>query len=355
MTKGIVGMKTLIFTRCPSKLYLFGLACWCLLGFALPVPAQSITWQVLPFPVNTDWPGPQGQASVVNGTELTIQGSPVRTTQSFMPGETISFDVVLDARAAPDGGLQVYLGQAGVAANLIPYPFTLFYMTYRNYEPDALFIEQDSAPHVGSMVWGEVPFTFAAQTTYHVTIGVAANGQVSWTINGQAYSIPNTVLVPLTPFQIELWGWQPTNVYQINNFTVTPISSCPNIIGTWSGQVNVANPLSGYSKMTLSLNITDQNTNGCLLRGNLNTGIGRDRSPWGWFNTGGALGNIPFTGTTPDAADIVLNLGIFGQASATLDMSQTPPVMKKFILLPSAGVASGSTVVGDLTQVPSSP
>jgi hypothetical protein len=130
---------------------------------------------------------------------------------------------------------------------------------------------------------------------------------------------------------------------------------CPNIIGTWSGQVNVANPFSGYTKTTLSLHVTDQNTNGCLLRGYVNTASGRGKVPWACFNTGGVWGNVPFTGTILDPAGVVLNFGIFGQGSAVLDMTQTPHVMKKFILLSTAGAANGGTAVGDLTLEPSGP
>lgn len=137
--------------------------------------------------------------------------------------------------------------------------------------------------------------------------------------------------------------------------TIVPVITCPNIIGTWSGPMNVANPFSGFNKTTLSLHVTDQTTNGCLVRGYLNTGNNRCRVPWGWFNTGGAWGNVPFTGTLPDTTSVVLNFGEFGQASAILDMTQTPPVMKKFILLSTAGAANGSTAVGDLTLEPSGP
>src|SRR5579862_5525019 len=131
--------------------------------------------------------------------------------------------------------------------------------------------------------------------------------------------------------------------------SIVAVNTCPNIIGTWTGQVNVANPSSGYSKTTLSLHVTDQNTNGCLLRGYLNIGGGRGTGLLGWFNA------IPFTGVMTDAAGLVFNFGKFGQGSAILDTTQTPAVMKKFILLSTVGGPNGSTAVGDLTQQPSNP
>jgi sugar lactone lactonase YvrE len=66
----------------------------------------------------------------------------------------------------------------------------------------------------------------------------------------------------------------------------SPIT-CPNITGTWTGQVNVVDSFRGYHATTVSLHVTDQNTNGCLLRGYLNTGNAYSQIPWGWSNAGG--------------------------------------------------------------------
>jgi hypothetical protein len=163
--------------------------------------------------------------------------------------------------------------------------------------------------------------------------------------------------VPYTNFQIRLSSWQPTQIWQISNFAVTsaPVITCPNLVGAWTGQVHVVDSSAGYRQTTLSLQVTDQNTNSCLLRGYLNTGNAGGRIPWNYFNSGSLWGNVPFTGTILDTTGVILNLGVFGQASATLDMTQTPPVLRKFILLSTGGAANGSTAVGDLTQQPSSP
>jgi hypothetical protein len=131
---------------------------------------------------------------------------------------------------------------------------------------------------------------------------------------------------------------------------VTTATTCPSIIGTWSGQLNVAASSAGYRQTTISLQVTDQSTNGCLLRGYLHTGSASRRMPWSCFNAGSLWGKVPFTGTILDATGVILNFGIFGQGSASLDMSQTPPVMKKFIFLSTGGAANVDTAVGDLTE-----
>jgi hypothetical protein len=135
--------------------------------------------------------------------------------------------------------------------------------------------------------------------------------------------------------------------------TITgPSSTCPNLVGTWSGQMNVADARKGFSNTLLSMHVTDQTTNGCLIRGYLTTGNVNNtfcniRFGWNpWFR-------VPFTGTIPDASTVLLNVGGdgSGKASAILDMGQTPPVLTKFLYQP----ANGDTLTGDLTLQPSSP
>jgi hypothetical protein len=62
---------------------------------------------------------------------------------------------------------------------------------------------------------------------------------------------------------------------------------------------------------------------------------------------------MPVTGTIADGSTVLLNVSgdDTGKASAILDMSQTPPVLTKFVYQP----ANGDTLTGDLTLQPSSP
>ena len=310
---------------------------------AMSLFAQSVTWQFLPWPDNSGWPGPQGQPATTNGNQIALTGHDVLSVQSYAGPVTISYDLFLPSKTTTDGGFHLVFVTPGEPTNLVANPAIDLYMTFSSATSDQMYVFKDQS----LTLFGPYPFTVNAQTVYHVSVDVASDGQVSWTVNGQTIPLSNSVVVPYSTFQLRLSSWQPTQIWQVSNFTVTgPAPACPDIIGTWSGPVNVANLFSGYSKTTLSLHVTDQNTNGCLLRGYLNTGNGRGKLPWGCFNPGGMWGNVPFTGTILNTTGLVLNLGIFGQASATLDMTQTPPVMKKFILLSTGGAANGSTAVG---------
>lgn len=210
---------------------------------------------------------------------------------------------------------------------------------------------------------GHGPSYYMNPATYpiYVTELVGTFANSSGQIVGTPFAIGDlaTVTVPAGATQLQLGvndnllsdnpgSWN----IQVTGPTVTTPSTCPNLVGTWSGQVNVADAWRGYSTTTLSIQVTDQSTNGCLIRGHLTMGNVSNRFPnirlgWNpWFR-------VAFTGTIPDGTTVLLNVGGEGpgKASASLDMSQTPPVLTEFVYQPG----NGDTVVGNLTKQPSSP
>jgi hypothetical protein len=318
--------------------------------------AQSITWQALPFPSDSNWPGPRGQLATITGDSVVLDGQPARSTQVYTAPATINCDTVWEAGSTTDGGVQLYLIPTGVSTNVGSFPDSVFFeLGYDDNGQGTIDIVQRHGPSPDTILWS-ADFPVVAGATNHVTLGVATNGQVSLSVNGQPYSLPSTAAITFSQFQVEVWGWQPNDFWGVLNATVTTPSPCADLLGTWSGQVNVAVPGRGFQTMALSLQVTGQTTNSCLLEGYLTSG--NPRVPWGapWtsFNGGGVWGNLPFTGTILDTG-VIFNFGAFGQASATLDQSQTPAVLRKFILLSTGGAANGDTAVGDLTQQPSSP
>jgi hypothetical protein len=319
----------------------------------MSVLAQTVTWQILPWPLNQNWPGPQGSPATTNGNVITLSGQDVLSVQVFTAPATISCDVLLPAKSTTDGAFELFFVPSGESSNVLPNPNIELLTGESQSGDDLLQVLEDYT----AALWGPIPYPISPETTYHFSVNVAVNGQVSWSVNGADVGLSNSVVVPYTNFQIRLSSWQPTQIWQISNFAVAsePLVTCPSITGTWTGQVNVADSVAGYRQTTLSLQVTDQNTNGCLLRGYLNTGSASRSMPWNYFTPGGLWGNVPFTGTILDTTGVILNLGIFGQASATLDMTQTPPVMRKFILLSNGGTANGDTAVGDLTKQPTTP
>jgi hypothetical protein len=336
------------FQTCLRILVALSICSW-----TMSVLAQTVTWQILGWPSNQNWPGPQGSPATTNGNQIVLTGQDLLSVQTFTAPVTISYDVLLPAKTTTDGIIELYFVPTGEPSNIVPTNgIELAWFESQTGNDGVQVLQNQSA-----LLYGPAPLPLAAGTTYHVSVNVATNGLLSWAINGVDVGLGNSVVVPYASFQLRLSSWQPTQVWDITNFTVTstPLLTCPNIIGTWTGQVNVASSQSGYRETTLSLQVTDESTNGCLLRGYINTGSSSSRVPWISFSPLGLWGNVPFTGTILDTTGVILNLGVFGQASATLDLSQTPPVLRKLILLSTGGAPGGSTAVGDLTEEPSTP
>src|SRR5579871_5160581 len=168
--------KSVLFLT--SMLSIFG-AAWC-------AQAQSITWQILPFPENSDWPGPKGSPSVTNGNQVIFQGQPVRSAQIFTPPVTFSYDVLLQSRSsdASDGAFWMFIIPPGEDPDLNITSYFLPQLSY-NLFAGTSFVDIESGPPSTVVVPPVTTINVTTGMTYHCVLAVAANGQMTWTINGQ--------------------------------------------------------------------------------------------------------------------------------------------------------------------------
>ncbi len=210
-------MKKARFHHLDAYLLLITVSCLC--AWCTPSQGEQVTWQILPFP-DSNWPGPFGQPATTNGNLITLQGQPVRTLQTFSGPLRISYDVVLAFRPTgfgDDGSLQFFFLPPGETPTQSS-PNVGLYMQFWNFRPDGLSIATNNI----DTVWGVVPFSISAQTVYHVTIDVSEIGGLTWTIDNLTNSIPSTVVVPYSQFQLQIQGWQPGDTWQVSNFAVVP-------------------------------------------------------------------------------------------------------------------------------------
>lgn len=181
--------------------------------------ARAVTWQDLPFPQDSTWPGSQGSPATVSGNQVTLQGQPVRSVETFAWGTTFTFKTVLDSRPGSptdDGSFQFNMIPLGQPTNLNLTSYTFLAMAWWNFQPDGLQIFQ-SGPQVGSTV----PFPIVAQKTNQVTIAISGTGLVTCIIDGQTLT-SGTVTMPYSQFQVQVEGWQPTDTYHMIDFAVVP-------------------------------------------------------------------------------------------------------------------------------------
>lgn len=181
--------------------------------------AQTVTWQDLPWPADQNWLGPQGSPAVTNGNQITLTGQDVLSVQSFTGPLTISYDLLLPAKSTTDGIFETFFVPTGEAKTNLPNPDIVLQWSETQTGNDNLEAAKD---HYATILWGNNPFSINTQTVYHVSISVAANGQVGWFINGNDVGLSNSVVVPYSSFQIRLSSWQPTQEWQVSNFTVVP-------------------------------------------------------------------------------------------------------------------------------------
>jgi hypothetical protein len=192
----------------------------------MSVLAQSVTWQLLPWPTNDPWPGPQGSPAVTNGNQITLTGQDVLSVQTFTAPLSISCDVMLPAKTTTDGAFELFFVPSGEPANILPHPNIEVYMAESQSGNDYVEVLNDNVA-----MWGPMSYPVATETTYHFSVNLAANGQVSWSINGMDLGLSNSVVVPYTNFQIRLRSWQPTQEWDVNNFAVVPEPTTLTLVG----------------------------------------------------------------------------------------------------------------------------
>jgi hypothetical protein len=196
-----------------------------MLACALESRALTVTWQAQPFPTDSDWPGPTGDPAVITPNEVILNARPARSQQVFSGPLTINCDVFVEARTTSDGVFTLSFASPGQPLDKDLASQTAFQMIYRNpgdgSGQDGLLITQ-VINKSGNQVWGEIPFTVTGGTTYHLSMGVAADGALSLSIDGQSYPLPNSTAVPFSQFELQLGGWEPGDYWHVQNFTAVP-------------------------------------------------------------------------------------------------------------------------------------
>ncbi len=143
----------------------------------------TVTWQDLPWPADQDWLGRKAHQPVTEWKSRSLQtGQDVLSVQSFTGPLTISYDVVLPVKSTTDGAFETYFVPLGESiTQRSPIPDIELTMNESQSGNDFLNVTKD---HGASTLWGNNPFSIATQAVYHVSISLAANGQVGWSING---------------------------------------------------------------------------------------------------------------------------------------------------------------------------
>jgi len=191
-------------------------------GQVLDSPRLGDGWVVLPFYQDSCWPASKGEPGMVGKNHILLQGRPVRSLAVYSLPATIECDVLLEARAAGDGSLDLYVIPPGLPLDRSPKPMTNLRLIYSNTgdygSVDRLDLNQ-TGTKADPLVWSK-PAPLEAGKTYHVQMKLDATGAIQLSVNGQPQPVPKSLRIPYRQFQIQLGGWQPTNRWHVRNVVV---------------------------------------------------------------------------------------------------------------------------------------
>jgi hypothetical protein len=183
---------------------------------------QTVTWQALPFPITSNWPGPTGQLASITSTGIVLQGQPVRTVESFAAPFTINCDFELASRFTDDGAFTLYLLQPGQPTNTDPTVGLALQIIYSNTGAFGSVDRLEIVQLGGQGLWSNLTFHVVGGTTYHLTLQVLQTGGLNLDIDGTPYPISGNVAYGYADAQIQLGGWQPNDTWTASHFTLVP-------------------------------------------------------------------------------------------------------------------------------------
>jgi len=150
---------------------------------AVSAYSQPVTWDAVPFPTDSDWPGPFGQAASISPNEVILDGQPARTEQTFSGPFLFSCDVTLEARNTTDGAFWLFLIPPTTPLDHGLTNTVFFQLGYDNNGVDTtgLFLRPGTGPD--TVLWS-IANPLSAGVTNHISLGVAVNGTLSLSLNG---------------------------------------------------------------------------------------------------------------------------------------------------------------------------
>jgi hypothetical protein len=81
---------------------------------------KQIAWEALPFPTDSNWPGPRGKRAEVDRGELILAGQPVRTRQVFSAPLAMQCEFIMTRMDGGDGAVGFALVPEGAPADKNP-------------------------------------------------------------------------------------------------------------------------------------------------------------------------------------------------------------------------------------------
>jgi hypothetical protein len=180
--------------------------------------ASLVEWDILPFPMDSDWPGPRGEPATVDTGEIVIRGQPVCTKQAYSAPLTFECEFTVDQPLTHLEYAAITFTPEGADPCSDPPVGSLdVLLQYEGAGGDGghLYIQRRGR---GVVSLTKEPFVLQAGKPYQLRVEVLSD-VLRITLNGQAYEAEGITL-PFKAFHIRLYGWKPDKVWHVRNVTV---------------------------------------------------------------------------------------------------------------------------------------
>ena len=184
-----------------------------------PSPGPGVEWEILPFPKDSDWPGPQGKPATLDAGEIVIQGQPVWTKPAYSAPLAFEGEFMVDQPLTHLENAAITFVPESADPSLGPPAGSLDILLQFEGASGAdgghLYLQRRGREVVSLT---KKPFALQAGKSYRLKVEILADA-VRVTLNGQVYEAPGITL-PFKAFHIRLSGWMPDKVWHVRNSVV---------------------------------------------------------------------------------------------------------------------------------------
>ena len=180
--------------------------------------SRPLAWDALPFPRDSDWPGPKGLPAHIEDGDLILQGRQVRTQSTYSVPLTIECEFLLEARSGTDGALEIRLVPIDQPADSNLTQTLYLALSYQPSGEASVAIESCNGSIRAETLWGRKPFELRVGKPNQLAIQLQSDG-IRFTVNEQTFEAKD-VRVPYDRFYIQIWGWRPENRWHVRKFSI---------------------------------------------------------------------------------------------------------------------------------------
>ncbi len=183
----------------------------------LPSGGVTVEWEALPFPKDSDWPGPKGERARIGDEEVVLLGQPVRTRGTFTSPVTVECELVLEGLDTNDGAVWLAFVPEDSPGHLDPRGAVTVALGYQQRDGSGgqLTLEPPDRRQVRLTT---EKFNIQPGHPYRLRIELQPRGVKVVLDDGEFESAD--ISAPAGRFYLRVMGWQPGNRWHLRKVSL---------------------------------------------------------------------------------------------------------------------------------------